>query len=66
MWMWNQCDQCVYVLRQCYNKQNTYIYIYIYCIYIYIKLDNRITINVNLMLICIEWSKMSLFIVNIP
>ena len=43
------------------------IYMYIY-IYIYIKLDNRIysyTVNVNLMLICIELSEL-IFIVNMP
>ena len=33
MWIWNQCDQRVYMLRQCWDKQKTkfaYIYIYIY------------------------------------
>ena len=32
MWIWNQCDQRVYMLRQCWDKQKTkfaYIYIYI-------------------------------------
>ena len=24
MWMWNQCDQRVYVLQQCYKKQKTH------------------------------------------
>ena len=51
-------------MRQCWNKQKTkFIYIYI----LHIKLNNSIyscaityshTVNVNLMLICIELSEM--------
>ena len=48
MWKWNQCDQCVYMLRQCYNKQKTqslFVYIYIY-IYIYIHIYIYVYISV--------------------
>ena len=45
MWMWNQCDQRVYVLRQCLHKQKNKNYIHIY---IYIFICSKCKFNVHL------------------
>ena len=61
---------CIYIYTIIY-KYITYIYIFLYIyIYIYINLDNRIysyttiysyTVNVSLMLICIELSELIIY-----